>query len=139
MLFHYYLPWKRTESQSPNDALRQVVGLAQWFWILSMYFCYFLIICPWKRGWPFIWTNLNTLNLRMLCAKFGWNWPYGSGRIFFNFPMYFCYFLIISPWKRAWPFFWTNLNTLNPRMLCAKFGWNWPVPTACGGTGEEIL
>ena len=28
--------------------------------------------------WFFIWTNLNPLYPRMLCAKFGWNWPSGS-------------------------------------------------------------
>ena len=26
--------------------------------------------------------------------------------------MYFRYFVIISPWKRAWPFIWTNLNNI---------------------------
>ena len=46
--------------------------------------------------------------------------------------MYFHYFVIISPWKRAGPFIWTNLNPLHPMMLCAKFGWNWP-----SGSGEE--
>ena len=46
--------------------------------------------------------------------------------------MYFHYFVIISPWKRARPFIWTNLNPLHPRMLGAKFGWNWP-----SGSGEE--
>ena len=46
--------------------------------------------------------------------------------------MYFRYFVIISPWKRAGHFIWTNLNSLDPRMLCAKFGWNWP-----SGSGEE--
>ena len=46
--------------------------------------------------------------------------------------MYFHYFVIISPWKRAGPFIWTNLNPLHPRMLWTKFGWNWPC-----GTGEE--
>ena len=29
--------------------------------------------------WFFIWTNLNPLHPRMLCAKFGWNCPSGSG------------------------------------------------------------
>ena len=44
----------------------------------------------------------------------------------------FCYFVIISPWKTTGPFIWTNLNPLHPRMLRAKFGWNWP-----SGFGEE--
>ena len=29
--------------------------------------------------WFIVWTNLNPLHPRMLCAKFGWNWPRGSG------------------------------------------------------------
>ena len=37
------------------------------------------MISPWKRAGPFIWTNLFPIYLRMLCAKFGWNWPSGSG------------------------------------------------------------
>ena len=52
---------------------------------------------------------------------------FGSGGEDFKISsMYFHYFVIISPWKRAGPFIWTNLNHLHPRMLCAKFGWNWP-------------
>ena len=57
------------------------------------------------------------------------------GRIFFLISsMYFCYFVIISPWKRAGPFIWTNLNSLHPRMFmyCVKFGWILP-----RGSGEE--
>ena len=46
--------------------------------------------------------------------------------------MYFCYFAIIYPWKRAWPFNWINKNSLHSSMLCAKFGWNW-----LSGSGEE--
>ena len=81
----------------------------------------------------FIWTNLNPLYPRMLCAKFGWNWPSGSGEEdFLISSMYFRYFVILSPWKRAGPFIWTNLNLLHPRMLCDKFGWNWP-----SDSGEE--
>ena len=45
---------------------------------------------------------------------------------------YFHYFVMIFPWKRAWSIIWTNLNPLHPRMLSAKFGWNWP-----SGSGEE--
>ena len=103
------------------------------FLILSMYFHYFIIISPWKRAGPFIWTKLNPLHPRMLCAKFSWNWLSGPGeKDFIILSMYFHYFVIISPWKRAGPFIWTNLNSLHPRMLCAKFGWNW-----ASGSGEE--
>ena len=51
---------------------------------------------------------------------------------FFNFVNVIRYFVIISPWKTAGPFIWTNLNHLHPNMLCAKFIWNWP-----NGSREE--
>ena len=90
----------------------------------------FLLFCnhlPVKKGWPYIWTNFNTLHPRMLCAKFGWNWPIGSWEDdFLISSMYFCYFVHISPWKKAWPFMWINLKLLHPRILCANFGQNWP-------------
>ena len=99
-----------------------------------MYFPYFVIISLWKKGEPFTWTNLNPLYPRMNCAKFGWNWPSGSVEDdFSNLSMYFHYFVIISPWKSAGPFIWTILNSLKLRMLCAKFGWNWP-----SGSWEEV-
>ena len=31
------------------------------------------------HGFWFLWTNLNPIHPRMLCLKFGWNWPSGSG------------------------------------------------------------
>ena len=78
-------------------------------------------------------TNLNPIHPRMLCPRFGWDWLSGSGEEdFLVSSIYFRYFVFISPWKRAGPFIWTNLNSLHPRMLCAKFGWNWP-----SGSGEE--
>ena len=70
--------------------------------------------------WFSIWRNLDPLHPRILCAKFGWNWSSGSGEEdFLISSMYFHNFVIISPWKRAGPFNWTNLNPLHPRMLCA--------------------
>ena len=76
---------------------------------------------------PLIWTNLNSLHPSMLCAKFGWNWLSGSeGEDFLKISsMYFCYFVIFFPWKRAGPSIWKHLNPLHLRMLYAKFGWNW--------------
>ena len=92
----------------------------------AMYFHYFVIICPGKKADHFNLTNLCPPYLRMFCAKFGWNWPSGSGEEdFLILSMYFHYFVIISPWKRTGPFIWTNLNPCHPRMLCAKLGWNW--------------
>ena len=42
----------------------------------------------------FIWINLNPRHSRMICAKFGWNWPNGSGGedfyIFVNVFSLFC-------------------------------------------------
>ena len=71
----------------------------------------------------FIWRILNPPHPSMLCAKIGWNWLSGSGEEdFLISSVYFHYFIIISPWKRAGPFIWTNLNPLHLRMLCAKFG-----------------
>ena len=71
-----------------------------------MHFHYFVIISPWNRVGPFIWTNLNPLHPWMLSAKFGWNWFSGSREEdFLILSMYFCYFKIISPWKRVGPSF----------------------------------
>ena len=41
--------------------------------------------------------------------------------------MYFCYIVIISHEKTAWPLIWTNFNPLHPNMLCATFYWNLPI------------
>ena len=64
----------------------------------SIYFHYFVIISPWKRTGPFIWTNFNPLHPRMFCAKFGWNWLCGSGEEdFLIWSMYFFPFSWLSP------------------------------------------
>ena len=106
-------------------------GSEEDFLISSMYFCYCVIISPLKRAWLFIWTKLYPLHTRMLCAKFGWNWPSGSGEFFFlNFvDVLFCYYL---PLECVLPFIWTNVNPIHPKMLWTKFGSNW-----LSGSGEE--
>ena len=99
----------------------------------SICFRYFIIISPWKRVWPFILINLNPHHLSMLSAKFGWNWPSSSGEEFFKISSTcFHYFIIISPWKRGWPFILINLNPHQPSLLSVNFGWNWP-----SGSWEE--
>ena len=78
-----------------------------------------------RIDWFLIWTNLNPLKPKgALCQVWlklaQWFW-----RRFQISSMYFRYFVIISPWKRAWSFIWTNLNPHHPRILCAKCGWIW--------------
>ena len=41
-------------------------------------------------------------------------------------PPHFYIFVTISPLKWTWPFIWTNLNSLHPRIICTKFDWIWP-------------
>ena len=48
-----------------------------------------------------------------------------EGEDFLISSMYFRYFVIISPLKRAGSFIWINLKPLHPKVHCAKFGWNW--------------
>ena len=85
---------------SPKDALCQDwlknlrSGSGGDFLVLSMHFRYFLIISHWKKAWPFIWIDLNSLHLSGLCAKFDWNWRSDSG-------------------EEERPFIWTNLNPKN--------------------------
>jgi hypothetical protein len=38
-----------------------------------------------------------------------------------NDPSHFYIFVIISLLKRTWPFIWTNLNFLHPRIIWTKF------------------
>ena len=84
---------------------------------MTMYFCYFPIIPPWKRARPYIWTNLNTLYPRMHCAKFGWDWPSGSGEDFLisiNVFLLFCNYL---PFEKG-----TALYLIKFLNLCTQ-GW----------------
>ena len=51
--------------------------------------------------WFFIRTNLNPLHLRRHCAKFGRNWPSGSGEDFFNFVNRFSLFRNNLPMEKG--------------------------------------
>ena len=91
-----------------------------------MYFCYFLIISPWLRVWPLIWTNLNPLQptTDALC-QIWLNWPIGSGEEYFKM-LSINVILLFPLGKSLGPSFeWINLNSLHPRMFCTKFGWLW--------------
>jgi hypothetical protein len=43
------------------------------FKMTQPYFCISMIISPWKRTWPFLWTIFNSHQLRIFCTKFDWN------------------------------------------------------------------
>ena len=42
---------------------------------VTTYFCYKIIVFTWRTIRPFIWTNINPLHQRMICAMSSWNWP----------------------------------------------------------------
>lgn len=74
----------KLESKLPEDALTQAAafpafGFWENVWKIPTDFQLHLTIFLWKCAWPWILTNLNSLNLRMRCAKFGWNQSSGSG------------------------------------------------------------
>ena len=75
----------RLQSHLPKDALYHFIwnwpigsGVKKSFNFINFFLGYFVIISHWKREGTFLWTNLNPLHLRMLCAKSGWNLLYGS-------------------------------------------------------------
>ena len=83
------------------------------------------IISHWWTVWLFKQTWI-LLHQMMLCAKFGWIGPVVlEKKILKKCLQWFYYFAIIPPWRRAWPFIWTNLNPIHPRILYAKFRRNW--------------
>ena len=161
MYFHYFViisPWKWAwsliwQTRIPSTqgwfvpslmGSRHSGSVKENFLILSMYFCYFVIISFCKWSWSFIWRNLNPIHPRVICAKFDgkvaqWFWK----RRFLNFIniiLIFCYyfneFLLFHyslPLEKVVELYSTNLNPLHPKMFCANFGRNWP-----SGSGEAV-
>ena len=95
------------------------------FLTLSTYFCYFVIIFPWKRTGPFIWTNLKPLHPSVHCVMLSRNWLSGSGEedLIISWFHAFLLFRNYLPLEKGRTL---HLHKLESRMLCAKFGWNWP-------------
>ena len=112
---------KKLEFSLPKDALCEVwLKLAKWFWRRSVLnFLNVFSLFPLGKGRsPSFEQNFNPFHPRMLCVKFGWNWPNGSRKEDFKISsMFFRYFVIISPWQRTWTFIWTKFYVLRRRML----------------------
>ena len=71
-------------------------------------------LCKFGLNWPSSYINLNKPE-SMLCTNFSWKWPSVSGGVFQMLSMYFCYFVIISPWALhlRHPRFSRFLNVVN--------------------------
>ena len=94
--FHNYLPLEngvipplnKLEFSSPKDALPKVwMKFAQWLWrffflkivnVLSLFYYYL----PLEEDGAIYLVKVSLIHPRMLCTKFGWKWPCGSGVIF---------------------------------------------------------
>ena len=51
--------------------------------------------------------------------SFGWNWPNVSAEEdFYISSMYFCFFVIISPLKKAWPLMFIFIHTYHVFDMC---------------------
>ena len=97
-----------------------------------MYFCFFCNYLPWEKGGALHLNKLESLHPRILCAKFGWNWLSGSGEEdFLILSLFFPYFCNYLPWEKGGALHLNKLESLHPRILCAKLGRNWP-----SGSGE---
>ena len=76
--------------------------------------------------------NLSPIHINTLCDKLDWNCLCGWWESFFCnfFPGIFAVLLLSLPMEKS---VFIYLNPLYPRMLCAKFGWNWH-----SSPGEEV-
>ena len=144
MYFRYFViisPWNKLGalhlnkhiSPSSKDALCQVwLKLNQWFWrrrflnfinVFSLFQNYLLL----EKGGVLHLNKLESLSPKdAWCQDWlklaQWFWK----RRFLNFVNVFSLFHNYLPLEKGGSFIWTNLNPLHPKMLYAKFGWNWP-------------
>ena len=74
---------------------------------------------PWVTGsTQFDWSVPDSVHR---CTDYSW-FPHLSVPPVLQHKMYFRYVVTNCRWKKAWPFVWTNLNSLHPRKFWAKFG-----------------
>ena len=140
LLFHNYLPLEKGGPFIEQTWLPftkgcfvpslvetgSVVPEKTFFLIWSMYFRFFIIISPWKKGGPFIWINLNPLHPGMLCAKFFLNWHVALKKIL-NFFNVFSLFHNYLPLQKGVVFQLNKLESLSTK------DWN-----GLSGSGEDL-
>ena len=139
MLFRNYLPlknWGLSFKQSWVPFTKgcivqslvecgQVV-LEKIFEFLLMYFYYFIIIFILEKDRALHLNKLGSPSTKDAMYQV-WlklvQWFFNIG--FFNFGNVFLLFHNYLPLEKAGLFIWINLDSLYPRMLCAKIVWNW--------------
>ena len=121
MVFYLY----KIKSPSSKDTLCQVqvtvhvcLKLTMWF---NLYFHYLVNISHWKKD---VVLHLNKFQSRLPWDVLSQIWLKLIQSLwrkrFLNVVNVFFLILLFSMLL----FIWTNLNSLDPRMICAKFGWN---------------
>jgi hypothetical protein len=101
---------------------------------LFLHFCDYL---PLEKNLALLLNNLNSFHPRMICTKFDWNWPAGSGKDFFQY-MVFPIVALSDPWGpwfvQTWLYiyiipesFHVNMNSPSSVVLEKIFKWPHPI------------
>ena len=123
LLYHYHLSLEKSVVLNLNKlkfslhkkALCLAVNLTQF--LQGFKCCQYIIIFLSKRASFALFLNLF-LSKDALCQVWLKMAQRFLRKIFSNVVKVFSLFHCnITPWERAWSFLWTNLNSLNPRML----------------------
>ena len=91
----------------------------------SLYLSYFVIISPWKKVRPFIWINLNPFSKGCFVPSLDEIDPVFWRRRFLKVVSLFLLIPNYLPLEKGMTLRASFEHPLNPRILCAKFGWNW--------------
>ena len=129
----------------PKDALYHVwLKLAQWFWRITffkivnfvniIFFSQFHHYPPVDEHGPFIWIPFHSriffveiwfVEVWVKLTQWFWRRLFKCVNVFFAISQ-------LSPLGKRRTLHLNKLNFLHLKMICAKFGWNWP-----SGSGEE--
>ena len=102
-----------------------------WNWFCRkrfLNFLYLVIISPWKRLGPFIWINFTQWCFVLSIVEIG---RLVLEKKIFKLVNVFQLFHNYLPLEKCGALHLNKLESPLSRMLCVKFGWNWPT-----GSGE---
>lgn len=115
-------PWffKRYKFPLPEDIM--LVKLAHWSSFEEFFQYFFTMSISFLRGKGVAYFS-NKIQIwfpKIHCAKLGLKSDLEN---FLKSSIFFHYVVLIYSWKRAWFFFWTILNSTQPRMFSAQLFW----------------